>query len=1096
MVVAFSRPVVDFDETSPSLSVTGGTVGSVRAHLVAGEPANAYLITLTPAGNGPVTFRLVADQPCASGGICTAAATRLSDVPVALVIGPPVTVSFGRAAYSVREGATISVPVRLSATYQGVRRITIPVIVSAESTASTDDYSVTGNVTFGAGQTQQTVSLEASDDALVEGPEIVILAFGPLPPRVTEDNVATTEITLNDANRADFRFTASVSEVAEGGEVSLNFTIDNGVAFAADQTINLAIGGTVDASDFYLRDNHGLTLAAPYAITLPAGASSAQARLGAVDDTRIESASEAVTITATLAGTNRSLGVRTIAIPASDVPDTPTVTISPGASVTEGTDATFTLFRTDASNHPLTSALTVRLEVTATGSTLRGSPPATATFAADSRTAVLTAATLDDTVIEEAGTVTALVLGDRNNPPVYLSGTANAATVTVGDNDIAAFEVSASSQEVREGGTVRISIRTVDVTFADEQALSMTLAGTATAGEDFSAANRNGQELPSPDGITLPAGANSVSVLIRVATDAEEDDGETVEVSVFHQRRAVGHITITITESAQPPVLIGGGGGGGGPSGPTPSAEDFEWTVSRDIEELDGGNEWPTGLWSDGKTLWIAENGEGADDEVYAYELASGERVEEREFALHESNRAPRGFWSDRETAWVSDSGQDRLFAYDLESGERVAERELELPRDNRDARGIWSDGVTMWVLDGRADALFAYDLAGGELLAEYALDGANDAPHGIWSDRVTVWVSNHDPKRLFAYRLPAPEGPAAEDADAIPLVRVRDEEFTRLSRASNNSPRGIWSDGAVMYVADESDDRVYSYNMPDAIDARLASLTLSGVEIGEFAPGRTEYEGVAADGVTETTLEAEAAQSGAVVVIEPADADEDADGHQVVLAGVAEITVTVTSEDGSRTRVYRVRLAEPAPAPDCLRGAVAVGFSLVVYEGGSVEALEACAQSRHVTALHALHDGEYVSYSLGTSDFVNAPFRELYPDGLPALTPLIVKNEGPPSAAPAAASEVTEPWPECLRGATAGGFSLVVYEGGSVDDLEACARSLDVAAVYALHEGEYVPYILGAPDFVNRVFAELFADGVPSVTPLVVKRDGPPALQ
>ena len=26
------------------------------------------------------------------------------------------------------------------------------------------------------------------------------------------------------------------------------------------------------------------------------------------------------------------------------------------------------------------------------------------------------------------------------------------------------------------------------------------------------------------------------------------------------------------------------------------------------------------------------------------------------------------------------------------------------------------------------------------------------------------------------------------------------------------------------MYVADESDDTVYSYNMPDAIDARLAS--------------------------------------------------------------------------------------------------------------------------------------------------------------------------------------------------------------------------------------------------------------------------------
>ena len=70
--------------------------------------------------------------------------------------------------------------------------------------------------------------------------------------------------------------------------------------------------------------------------------------------------------------------------------------------------------------------------------------------------------------------------------------------------------------------------------------------------------------------------------------------------------------------------------------------------------------------------LWIAENGSGADDEVYAYDLATGERLEDAEFELDETNRAPRGFWSDGETVWVSDSGQDRLFAYDLESGERL----------------------------------------------------------------------------------------------------------------------------------------------------------------------------------------------------------------------------------------------------------------------------------------------------------------------------------------------------------------------------------------------------------------------------------------
>ena len=118
---------------------------------------------------------------------------------------------------------------------------------------------------------------------------------------------------------------------------------------------------------------------------------------------------------------------------------------------------------------------------------------------------------------------------------------------------------------------------------------------------------------------------------------------------------------------------------------------DFEWTVERDIDELGGGHDKPSGQWSDGVTLWLLENGDGADDAVYAYDLASGERVEDREFELDEANRAPRGVWSDGSTVWVSDSGQEKLFAHNLESGERLEERDVALAGRNRDARGIWS---------------------------------------------------------------------------------------------------------------------------------------------------------------------------------------------------------------------------------------------------------------------------------------------------------------------------------------------------------------------------------------------------------------------
>ena len=534
--------------------------------------------------------------------------------------------------------------------------------------------------------------------------------------------------------------------------------------------------------------------------------------------------------------------------------------------------------------------------------------------------------------------------------------------------------------------------------------------------------------------------------------------------------------------------------------------------MTRDIEALDSGHDSPSGMWSDGSTLWVADNADGAGDAVYAYDLATGERVESREFALADTNRAPRGIWSDGETVWVSDSGRERLFAYRLADGERVEEREFALAERNSDARGIWSDEETMWVLDSRADALFVYDFESGELLGEYELDAANDDPRGVWSDGVTIWVSDHGAKRLFAYRLPvlpdAETDPGEEDADddARELERVRDEEFSMLSRASNNSPRGIWSDGDVMYVADESDDKVYSYNMPDAIDARLASLTLSGVDIGEFDPGRPEYEAVVArtTTVTETTVEAEAIQRRTDVDIDPPDADVEADGHQVALQDLGEITVTVISRDGSRTRVYRVRFPETAwdpardPWPHCLRGAVSEGFSLVVYEGGSVAELVSCAESRDIVTVYVLHEGVYVSYILGAPDFVNAGFVELFPDGLPPITPLIVGSNGPPSADPFADLDGggQQPWPECLRGDIAAGFSLVVSEGGGGDELEACAQSRDVAALYALSEGEFVSYILGAPDFVNAGFLELFAEGLPPMTPLVARSEGPPGAR
>ena len=455
-----------------------------------------------------------------------------------------------------------------------------------------------------------------------------------------------------------------------------------------------------------------------------------------------------------------------------------------------------------------------------------------------------------------------------------------------------------------------------------------------------------------------------------------------------------------------PPAHAAPPSGGGASRGPEPNAADFAWNVTHDIDELDTASGAATGLWGDGDTLWVAQNGNGANDALFAYDLGSRERAEDREFALAETNHAPKGLGSDGVTMWVSDSGQNRLFAYGVETGERAAERDILLADDNGDARGIWSDDTTIWVLDDHARALFTYDLASGEAIARYDLDPANDNPHGVWSDGVAIWVSDHDAKRIFAYR----RGAGADGQ--LELIRNRDEEFpnTVLTRTGNNSPRGIWSDGAVMYVVDALDNRVYTYNMPDAIDARLASLALSGVDFGEFSPLRYDYAGDTIPHGNIATLTATTAQSGASREISPADHDGDeANGYQVLLIPGREITITVASPDGSRERVYRLLLGQeeatdpapeeatgPAPeeadgpAADCLRGIVNARFSLVTYEGGSMADLEACAEHVGMGSLYVRLGEAWVSLILGAPEFVNRAFRERYAKGVPADTPMI----------------------------------------------------------------------------------------------------------
>ena len=537
-------------------------------------------------------------------------------------------------------------------------------------------------------------------------------------------------------------------------------------------------------------------------------------------------------------------------------------------------------------------------------------------------------------------------------------------------NDPPSFADPTIELEVQQGSRGGTLVgQELTATDPDHQAAE--LIYTMSGSSDFVIEPGTRQVSVAPGAVMDDTVQETYSLLVRV----QDPDGASARATVTVQ--VVEQLTLTTTRGT-------GGGGGGGGGGPppvaVPSDVDFEWNVTRDIEALHPDNDLPTGIWSDGETLWVLENAASGADRVFAYDLVTGERTPEAEFELERRNRFAHGIWSDGELVWVADSGQDLLFAYRLATGERLEGRDIGLGDRNRDPRGIWSDGETLYVLDSVKDAVFVYDVETGELVAEYALDKLNRSPRGIWSDGLTLWVSDDGAKRLFAYRI-----------ENETLNRYEDEEFTfrSLLKAGNGDARGIWSDGDTMYVVDEQDDQVYSYNIPDAIQARLRSLSLSALELGGFRAARLAYPVEAPVGTASTTIVASATQAAATVAIAPADADADAHGHQVGLDAETTITITVTSADGSRSRTYTI----VARRLFCLQGLSAERLSQVRFIGGSIAELAACARRLGLSAFYHYHAGSWAAYFLDAPEFLNRPFGNRFAAGLPAGTLLIAKR-------------------------------------------------------------------------------------------------------
>ena len=467
--------------------------------------------------------------------------TRLIAVPANDRDLPDVSVSAGAGA--ITEGGSLAFTLRRTGTTADALTVELRVTETGAMLGATPP--VSGTIPAGAATLDLSVTTE--NDSVVESDSEVTL-------RVTAGSSyevgapATATATVVDNDAASFTLTVAPLEIAEGGEADVTVSIDNGVTFAADQSIDIATEGTARLADSVLAVD-GNALDPPYALTLAAGAMSTTAKLLAVDDDERESAE---TLTLAVRHGSAFIGRTTVTLAASDAP--PQVSIAAAAAaVTEGDPVAFTLTRTRVTEPTRLPALAVPVTVLDPGRRLADAAPTEVTFAADATSTTLSLATTDDQVIPDApAEVTATIVPpDGNGVPAYVVAGEPTARVSVTNDDEAEFALSVTPTEVAEGGRVTVTVTIENsVTFSETQTVTIFkegLTGTAAAGVDYTVHAPNNNER---DHLRLRRGRDFATGTIRVKYDAVAEGPETILIAAAHGDRIINQAPVTITIEA------------------------------------------------------------------------------------------------------------------------------------------------------------------------------------------------------------------------------------------------------------------------------------------------------------------------------------------------------------------------------------------------------------------------------------------------------------------------------------------------------------------------------------------------------------------
>ena len=466
------------------------------------EDAEDFTVTLSDPVNATV-------------GAATATVTITDDDAEPALALSPVTPSVGE------DAGSVSFTVRLDAV--SGREVTVDYATadgSAVSGTGNDYTAAGGTLTFAAGDTTETFTVAILEDQRVEGNEDFTVRLS-APVNATLGASEAT-VTITDNNAASFSLAVSPATIAEAAGTSTVTVGTGGIAFATDQEISLAFTGTATEGTDYTVSSKTLTLTA--------GQSAVETTITARDD-RVDDEGETIVVEARHGGS--AVGSRRTITITDDDEAAFTVAVVP-ARIAEAAGTSMVTVETGGVSFLTEQTITLSLSGTATEGTDYTVGSKTLTLAVGDTEVSTTVTAVQDRVDDDEETI---VVEARHGGSVVGA----AQTITITDDDAAAFTVTVSPAAIGEaGGSSTVTVDTGGVTFTTAQTITLGLAGTATEGTDYTISSKS---------LRLALGQRSVTATVTARDDNVVDIGETVVVTASHDGNPVGSpATITIND--------------------------------------------------------------------------------------------------------------------------------------------------------------------------------------------------------------------------------------------------------------------------------------------------------------------------------------------------------------------------------------------------------------------------------------------------------------------------------------------------------------------------------------------------------------------